>query len=178
MSKVQYPMYWGSLSLTPQYKFMILRSVDRERDVRLQSEYRSVPILRLEYPLLRRTSLAAGIQGIGPVPYLRENHADTRLSFEQRTFFVSLRNRSKYFGYDLVTIVGFNKHKVSFENISQKDRDTDLWSFFVRTVVGFTEFGRGALSVAVAPVAVKSTVTLRQPFSSTIAGQRVTGVSP
>ncbi len=55
---------------------------------------------------------------------------------------VSLRNHSKYFGYDLVTIVGFNKDKVSFENISQKNRDTDLWTFFVRTVVGFTAFGR------------------------------------
>ena len=142
VSKVQYPMYWGSLSLTPQYKFMMLRSVDRERDVLLQSEYRSIPILRLEYPLLRRTSLAAGIQGIGPVPYLRENDADRRLSFEQRTIFVSLRNRSKYFGYELVTIVGFNKDKVSFDDISQKDRNLDLWTFFVRSVIGFTDFGR------------------------------------
>ncbi len=142
VSRVQYPVYWGSLGLTPQYKFMILRSVDRERDVRLQSEYRSVPILRLEYPLLRRTSLAAGIQGLGPVPYRRKNHTDRRLSFEQRTFFGSLRNRSNYFGYELVTIVGFNKDRVSFDQISLKDRNVDLWSFYVRTVVGFTEFGR------------------------------------
>ena len=66
VSRGQYPMYWGSLNLTPQYKFMILRSVDRERGVRLQSEYRSVAILRLEYQLLRRTLLTGGIQGLGP----------------------------------------------------------------------------------------------------------------
>ena len=142
VSRAQYRMHWGKLSVTPQYKFMILRSVDRERDVRLQSEYRSIPILRLEYPLLRRTSLATGIQGMGPLPYRRENHADRRLSFEQRTFFASVSNRSKYFGYELVTTVGFNTNKVSFENISQRNRDSDLRSFFVRTVVGFTEFGR------------------------------------
>lgn len=142
VSRVQYPIYWGALSLTPQYKLMVLRLVDRERGVRLQSEHRSIPILRLEYPLLRRTSLAAGIQGIGPVPYRRKNHADRRHSFEQHTAFVSIRNNSKYFGYELVTIVGFNRDKVRFDQISQKDRNVDLWSFFVRTVVGFTEFGR------------------------------------
>ena len=142
VSRVQYPISWGALSLTPQYKFMILRLIDREHDVRLQSEYRSVPILRLEYPILRRTSLSAGIQGMGPVPYRRESDANRRLSLEQRTSFVSLRNRSKYFGYELVTIVGFNKDKVSFDQISQKDRNLDVWSFFVRTVIGFTEFGR------------------------------------
>jgi hypothetical protein len=86
--------------------------------------------------------LAAGIQGMGPVPYRRENDADRRLSFEQRTSFVSIRNRSKYFGYDLVTIVAFNKDELSFDQISQNDRNLHVWSFFVRTVIGFTEFGR------------------------------------
>ena len=142
MSRVQYPMHWGALSLTPQYKLMILRLVDTDRDVRLQSEYRSIPILRLEYPLLRKTSLAAGIQGMGPIPYRRKNRADRRSSFEQRTAFVSVRNNSKYFGYDLVTIVGFNKDSVSFDQISQEGRNLDVWGVFVRTVIGFTEFGR------------------------------------
>ena len=142
VSRVQYPIHWGRLSVTPQYKFMILRLVDRERDARLQSEYRSVPILRLEYPLLRRTSLSAGTQGMGPAPYRRKNQADRRFSFEQRTAFVSVRNSSRYFGYDLVTIVGFNKDAVTFDQISQEGRNLEVWSVFVRTVIGFTEFGR------------------------------------
>ena len=99
-------------------------------------------VRRRAAPSAGRTASAAGTQGLGPVPYRRKNHADRRHSFEQHTAFVSIRNNSKYFGYELVTIVGFNRDKVRFDQISQKDRNVDLWSFFVRTVVGFTEFGR------------------------------------
>ena len=141
-SRIQYVWRWGKLTVTPQYKFMLLRLVDRERDVRLQSELRSIPILRVEYPLLTRTHLRIGFQGLGPVPYRRRDDTSKRNSFEQRTAFASLTNSSRYFGYDLITTVGLNADKIDYDSPFLDDRDIHLRTFFVRVIVGFTEFGR------------------------------------
>ena len=141
-SRIQYVWRWGKLMVTPQYKLMLLRLVDRERDVRLESELRSIPILRVEYPLLSRTNLRIGIQGLGPVPYRRRDDTSKRNSFEQRTAFVSLTNSSRYFGYDLVTTMGFNADKIKYDSAFLDDRNIHLRTFFVRVLLGFTEFGR------------------------------------
>ena len=142
VGRVQYSWRWRKVQLTWQYKLMALRLVDRGRDVRLQSEYRSIPIMRLEYPLSARTSLRAGVQGIGSLPYRRKDHVSSQRSFEQRTVFMTLINRSRYFGYDLVTIAGFSKDAMKFDLEAYKFAEFDTLSFFVRTLVGFTEFGR------------------------------------
>jgi hypothetical protein len=142
VSRIQYVWHWDKLTVTPQYKLMLLRLVDRERDVRLQSELRSIPILRVEYPLLARTHLRLGFQGMGSIPYRRRDDTSKRNSFEQRTAFVSLTNTSRYFGYDLVTFVGLNSEKLEHDSTFQDDRDIHTWAFFVRLLVGFTEFGR------------------------------------
>ncbi len=142
VSRVQYGWQWRKFRLVWQYKLMALRLVDRGREVRLQSEYRSIPIVRLEYPLSARTSLRAGAQGVGPLPYRRKDHVSSQRSFEQRTAFLTLTNRSRYFGYDLVTIMGFSKDAMKFDLEAYKFAEFDTWSFFVRTLVGFTEFGR------------------------------------
>jgi len=42
VSRLDYTKRWGKLSLTPQYKFMLLRLTDQERDVDLLSEHRSM----------------------------------------------------------------------------------------------------------------------------------------
>ena len=141
-SRIQYVWRWGKLMVTPQYKLMLLRLVDRDREVRLQSELRSIPILRVEYPLLSRTNLRIGIQGLGPIPYRRRDDTSNRNSFEQRTAFVSLTNTSRYFGYDLVTTMGFNADKIKYDSAFQDDRNIHLRTFFVRVLLGFTEFGR------------------------------------
>ncbi len=142
VSRADYTRYWGRLSLTPQFKFLLLRLVDQDADVALRSEFRVVPILRLAYPLRRRTTLQAGLQGLGPLPYRVEDRAREHNSFEQRTAFVSLINRSRYFGYDLHTIIGFGRDKKEFEDVYRQADEYDTWSFFVRTLVGFTEYGR------------------------------------
>jgi hypothetical protein len=141
-SRIQYVWSWGELMITPQYKLLLLRLVDRERDVRLQSELRSIPILRIEYPLLSRTNLRLGIQGVGPMPYRRRDDTSKRNSFEQRTAFASLTNSSRYFGYDLITIVGFNAEKIEYDSPFLDNRDVYTRTFFVRMLIGFTEFGR------------------------------------
>ena len=128
--------------MRPQFKFLILRLEDREADQRLRSEYRVIPILRLRYPLLRRTTLQAGVQGLGPVPYKVEVRTDGRSSFEQRTAFVTLTNRSRYFGYDLYTTIGFKRDRQEYDDLFQRFRDRDEWSGFVRATIGFTEYGR------------------------------------
>ena len=142
VSRVEYTWHWGKLNLTPQYKFMLLRLIDRERDLELQSEVRSIPLLRLTWPLLSRTTLRAAIQGPGPLPYRREDRVAMRNSFDQHTMFITLTNRSKYFGYELVTIVGINRDKKEFDTHFQDFRSFDTWALFARALVGFTEDGR------------------------------------
>ncbi len=141
-SRIQYEGRWGKLTVTPKYKLLLLRLVDREREVRLQSELRSIPILRVEYPLLTRTNLRVGFQGFGPIPYRRRDDTSKRNSFERRTVFVSITNSSRYFGYDLVTTMGFNADRIEYDSPFLDDRDFHLRTFFVRVLLGFTEFGR------------------------------------
>ena len=141
-SRIQYVWRWGKLIVTPQYKLMLLRLVDRDRDVRLESELRSIPILRIEYPLLSRTNLRVGFQGMGPIPYRRRDDTSQRNSFEQRTAFASLTNSSRYFGYELITTMGFNAEKIEYDSPFLDDRDIHVRTFFVTVLVGFTEFGR------------------------------------
>ena len=142
VSRVDYSWYWGKLRVTPQYKFMLLRLADREQNEDLQAETRSIPILGMEYPLLDRTTLRAGIQGMGPLPYRRNDQISDRNSQERRTSFVTLTNRSRYFGYDLYTIVGVSKDQLDFDAKIQRFREYETWSFFVRTLIGYTEYGR------------------------------------
>ena len=142
VSRAGYTLRWGRLKVTPQYKLMLLRLMDRERGRAVRDELRSIPILRLEYPLLLRTTLRAGAQGWGPMPYRRHDRVAGRFSFEQRTAFLTLTNSSRYFGYELYTIVGLNKDGKEYDLSFQNFQGFDGWSFFVRCLVGFTEFGR------------------------------------
>ena len=150
VSQLQYTRHLGRLRVVPQFKFMLLRLVNQGTDRpgegsygsrRLYSELRTIPILRLEYPLLPRTAFLAGIQGWGPLPYRVEDQVRERNGFEQRTAFFTLSNRSAYFGYDLYTIVGIRRDQKQFDDLFQRFRNLDGWSFFVRTLVGFTEYG-------------------------------------
>jgi hypothetical protein len=142
ISRLEHVWQLGGAKITTQYKLMLLRLVDQERNTRLQSELRSIPILRFDYPLLPRTTLRAGFQGIGPLPYRLRDETSGRNSFEQRTAFVTLTNFSKYFGYELITIAGISRNSRDFDARFQDVRDFDAVSFFVRTLLGFSSFGR------------------------------------
>ena len=142
ISQAQYDWQLGKLSISPQYKLMIQRLVDRERDVDITSELRSIPILRLEYQFMPRTRLRFGIQGFGGLPYRKRDDTSDRNSFEQRTTLLSLTNQSHYFGYDLMTIIGVNKDSRRYDSRFADRRNFDLIEFFVRTMIGFTDFGR------------------------------------
>ena len=142
VSRADYTWRWGGLKVTPQFKLLFLRHEDRETDRVLRSEDQVIPILKLKYPLMSRTVLQAGTQGWGSLPYRVVNRALRRENFEQRTTFVTLTNRSRYFGYDLHTIVGVSRDLKDYESRLQRFRDLAQWSFFVRGLVGFTEYGR------------------------------------
>ena len=141
VSRADYTWHWGKLSVTPQYKVMFLRQIDRSQDLTLRSEWRSIPILRLRYPLLPRTLLQVGLQGLGPLPYRLVDQASGHESFEQRTAFFTVTNRTRYLGYDLVTIVGFTRDKKEFDESFQSFRERDGWSLFAKALVGFIEYG-------------------------------------
>ncbi len=142
VSRVEYTRSWRGLRITPQYKFMLLRLRDQERGTNMLSEIRSIPILRLEYQLMSRSSLRAGFQGIGPFPYRLTDDTADRNSYEQRTAFVTITNRSGYFGYELVTIIGLNSDQREYDTKFQDVRDFDSMSLFVRALVGFSDYGR------------------------------------
>ena len=172
VSRVDHTWLWGRLTVTPQFKFLLLRLVDQAADRQVGGSYesrvlryetQSIPILRLEYPLMDKTRLRLGIQGIGPLPYRGRNYVAKTESFEQRTLFTTLTNRSKYFGYEMVTIIGVEKDKKRFDapslgkpaaeasedaeiryrqQLFQRAGEFQLWSLFVRVLIGFTEYGR------------------------------------
>ena len=141
VSRAQYSWQLSALSVQPQLKFMSLRLQDRDADQFLRDEYRIIPILRLQYPVMPRSLLRLGLQGAGPFPYRLEDKAQPRRSFKQRTAFLTLTNRSRYFGYDLYAIVGFQRDEKRFEDPFQTVGERDVWSFFVRGLIGFTEHG-------------------------------------
>ena len=141
-SRADYTWHWGSLQLRPQFKFLTLRLKDHAADRLLRSEYWVIPILRLSCPLLRRSILQAGVQGFGPAPYRVVVRTDGSSSFEQRTAFFTLTNRSRYFGYELYTILGIKRDHREFDNVFQRVRDRNEWTGFVRAMIGFTEYGR------------------------------------
>ena len=77
ISRLQYSLHFGRLEISPQFKLLFLKLIDRDADRRpnggynsrdLRSEYHLIPIVRLRYALLERTSLRLEIQGIGPLP--------------------------------------------------------------------------------------------------------------
>ena len=141
VSRVDYTYQWGKLRVVPQFKFLLLRLKDQQADQVLRSEYRVIPILKVAYPLMSRTTLQAGLQGWGPLPYRVENRTQKHESFKQRTTIVSVINRSRYLGYDLHTIIGFQQRRKQFDDPFQPFREFDAWQFYVRGLVGFTEFG-------------------------------------
>ena len=142
VSRADYTRYWGALKLQPQFKFMFLRLRDQGAERSLRSEVSLIPILRAEYPLMSRSTLQVGIQGIGGFPYRFEDRVAQRHSFERRTKFVNLTNESSYFGYELFTIIGITRDKRDYDDDQQKFDEFDTWSFFIRTLVGFTQYGR------------------------------------
>ena len=151
VSRADYTWHLGRLTLQPQFKFLLLHLVERQDDVQnpgtdatrsLRSEWGAIPIMRLTYPLMTRTKLEMGIQGIGPLPYRLDDRVQERNSFERRTAFFTLTNRSKYFGYDLYTIVGLQRDKKEFDDAFREAEEFDVWSFFVRALIGFGEYGR------------------------------------
>ena len=141
VSRADYTWRRGELRVSPKFKFMLMRLRDADEDRLLRSEYYAIPILQASYPVMTRNLLQAGVQGWGPWPYRFENEARRAHSFERRTAFVNLINRSRYFGYDLYTIVGTEWDERSYDVEFQGFRNFDTWRFFVRSLVGFTEFG-------------------------------------
>ncbi len=141
VSRVDYTWHWGRLSLQPKFKFMLLRVADRRRNQAMRYELDYNPIVEVRYQLMNRTLLRLGIQGWGPIPYRFENRTRPSQNFERRSVLGSITNRSMYLGYELYTIVGFEKDAVKFDAQERRIDDNDGFIFFIRALIGFTEFG-------------------------------------
>ena len=76
-----------------------------------------------------------------PLPYRIKNKAQSRESLEQRSTTFTATNRTRYLGYELITIVGLSRDKLRYDDAAQRFRQGNGFLFFVRSAVGFTEFG-------------------------------------
>ena len=150
VQRAEYSASWRKLNVRPQCKVLLLHHVDQDADRlitrayaprTLRSELSIIPILRIEYLILRRTTLRLGVQGWGPLPYKRQDRVRNRNNLERRTAFATLVNRSTYRGYDLHTIIGLKRDRLDYDDRLQGGEEYDTWSFFVRVLTGFTEFG-------------------------------------
>ena len=97
----------------------MIRFVDREQDRTIRFEYETLPILLFEMPLMARTTARLGIQGWGPLPYRFDNRQRGLDSFRRRTAIASLTNRSRYFGYELYTVVGLIRDAKEFDSAAR-----------------------------------------------------------
>ena len=158
-SSIEYTWHWRNLALGPRFKLLHLRQIDRGADVEIRSETQVMPIFMAKYLFSSRTSLRLGIQGMGPLPYrvycgrcgqgptTTDQYSETDFdprnpeSFSQRNLVIALTNRSRYFGYDLWTLVGYSKEKRKFDDALQSSRDFDTSPFFVRAFIGFGDLG-------------------------------------
>ena len=140
VNRIDYTWRIGSLSIQPKFKFLMIRFVDQEQDRVMRMEYETMPILQLALPLMRRTTVRLGIQGWGPLPYRFKNNARKLDGFERRTLMATITNSSRYFGYDLCTIVGLHRDGKTFDSPERQIADYDTLSFFVRALIGFPDF--------------------------------------
>ena len=150
VQSAEYTASWRKLKVRPQCKALLLRHLDQDADRliagaytrrTLRSELSLIPILRIEYPIFRHTTLRLGVQGWGPLPYKRHDTVRERNNLERRTAFATLANRSAYRGYDLHTIIGIKGDSLGYDDRLRRAEEYDTWSFFVRVLTGFTEFG-------------------------------------
>ena len=140
VNRIDYTWRIGRLSIQPKFKFQMIRFVDQEQDRVMRMEYETMPILQLTLPMMRRTTARLGIQGWGPLPYRFRNNARALDNFERRTLMATITNSSRYFGYDLYTIVGLHRDARTFDAPARKVADFDTLSFFVRGLIGFPDF--------------------------------------
>ena len=140
VNRIDYTWKIGRLSIQPKFKFQMIRFVDQEQDRVMRMEYETMPILQLTFPMMRRTTARLGIQGWGPLPYRFRNDARELDDFERRTLMATITNSSRYFGYDLYTIVGLHRDARKFEAPARQVADFDTLSFFVRALIGFPDF--------------------------------------
>ena len=140
VNRIDYTWMIGRLSIQPKFKFQMIRFVDQDQDRVMRMEYETMPILQLTLPMMRRTTARLGIQGWGPLPYRFRNSARELDNFERRTLMATITNSSRYFGYDLYTIVGLHRDARTFDAPARKVADFDTLSFFVRGLIGFPDF--------------------------------------
>ncbi len=142
VSRLDYTKELGKLSVVPQFKFLYLRLRDSEIDRDLRSEHRIVSILKVSYSVMPKTTIQLGLQGWGPLPYRVKSRTQSRDSLKQRTLVFTTTNRTRYLGYDLITIAGLSRDRLIFDDPAQRFRDRNSLQLFVRAALGFAEFGR------------------------------------
>jgi hypothetical protein len=139
---IDYTWRRGRFTLEPKFKFLALRLMDRGSSRLVRSEYDTIPIVQASVQLMKRTVFRVGLQGYGPLPYRFEDRARKLESFKRRTAITSLTMRSNYFGYELITVAGLERDQLNYNSAARKAENFNTVAFFVRALVGFTEYGR------------------------------------
>ena len=138
--------YWGNRSFLSRarqdplwYENSYVNEAYLENWLQPWSTLNIVQKIRLRVNWQQGGFLSGGIQGWGPLPYHFADKQRPLDSFKRRTLIASVTNGSRYFGYELFTIVGLIRDAKQFDSATRATGNFDSLSLFVRALVGFPD---------------------------------------
>ena len=139
VQQVDYTWRWGSLTLQPALKGLLLKRIRKQADRALDHTRTVVPIVIARYRLSPATEVKAGLQGL-PGWWFEENHlAEPRNSFKRRTTMVFLSNMSDYSGYKISTNLGIKQDRLEYSDEFRFLESFDTTEIFVRLFMGYAQ---------------------------------------
>lgn len=123
--------------LIGQAKLLVLREDRQSLDVALRDEWTFMPILKASYQVTPDTEMWAGVHGFPGMDHRFKDRAKPRESFRQQTFVAQLINRSRYFGYNITTMLGVERNKRTYDDVLRQEENMDTFSAFLRSYLSF-----------------------------------------
>lgn len=137
VSKADYTFKWRNFILMPQLKLQYQRWNRKSQEHPLVDNLLLIPILRVDYPLTKRTRIQFGIQGFPLLPNRLWDRVSDENTYSSRNLILLISNTTDYQGYKLCTQVGWQYNSVDYDDPCQ--RDTDFYKFFIRVSAGIEQ---------------------------------------
>ena len=123
--------------LIGQAKLLLLREQRQSLRVPLRDEWTFMPIFNAVYQVSPRTELWFGMHGFPGFAHRFKDRAKPRESYREETLALYLINRSRYYGYGLVTSFGVSREQREYDDVLRVEENWDVTSAFLRVYLGF-----------------------------------------
>jgi hypothetical protein len=143
VSKLDYTLNLGKLTIMPMIKYLGLREKQRSSDMEdgyVEKWYEVAPILRMNYKITAKTTLQLGQQGFPGKTFSNrvknqvEGGSDPE-SLKRNMSLVMLSNSSDYWGYKIAANVGFLRTIIDYD---KEGKVSDNYSqIFIKIVCGY-----------------------------------------